>query len=101
VSETKHSPEPWVVIGDEEESWGIREATGGVIQWDFTEEDARRIVAAVNACKDLSTAALEAGVLGDALLALAVLVDPGEPAATRSLAHGQAQRSLRALGRIP
>jgi hypothetical protein len=89
VSDTKHSPEPWAymplhkVYGhpaperwDEAPQYGIVEVCeddpeiASLGPAGNPEADARRIVACVNACAGLSTEALEAGKLGEALDAL-------------------------------
>ncbi len=59
----EHSPEPWELVDHE----GHIEAADGVIvaliNGILHQADARRIVACVNACRDLPTKWLEAGQL--------------------------------------
>ncbi len=72
--ETKHSPEPWTWRRGSKMDAGMNEvvvgSTGSVVCATVpqsAEADARRIVAAVNACAGIPTAALEAGALAKAL----------------------------------
>lgn len=55
-----HSPEPWTQDGRY-----IRDANGAIVVRGRTETDARRIVAAVNATRDIPTDALEHWVVQD------------------------------------
>lgn len=71
----QHTPEPWTVQGWRssltESGYSIEAHAGTDDLGDFTRpEDARRAVAAVNACVGLSTDALEAGVVAQMLEAL-------------------------------
>ena len=64
---TEHTPEPWKSI--EEQFHGevmnfIGDKDGGTIGEIYTENDARRIVACVNACAGLPTEVLERYKLG-------------------------------------
>ena len=79
--------------------WSVKEG-GRVVALYLREEDARRIAAEHNACAGLDIGGLETGSVADALQALAVLCDDGEPAAARRLALGQGRHALRALGRL-
>lgn len=58
----QHTPEPWRIglCGTDAESWPIEDDSGYVHITDAHPEDARRIVAAVNACKRFRTELLEA-----------------------------------------
>jgi transposase len=55
---SNHTPEPWINCGTQKED--VRDADGFGICKART-NDARRIVACVNACKGLTTESLEAG----------------------------------------
>ena len=144
MSETNHSPEPWVIrlidewrdgepVGPDVRTFGrwagqrivegIYSAAPGmpaasgnfgdaepIIETDSgvygpSEPDARRIVACVNACAGIPTEALEAGALGKALDALAWHGHRGLPCPYASTAgpcrNCEADRALRALGRLP
>lgn len=63
---TNHSPEPWKVK-DLTEIWGDinNSVSGDFIQHRFLPEDARRIVACVNACAGITTEELENVGLGN------------------------------------
>ncbi len=115
MSETKHSPEPWHYVGDSgaiEDDEGVTCAEG----WgpgDLEDLNARRIVAAVNACAGISTEALESGALGEALNVLheaSSYADIIEPMLAKTCpGHAEALRrrlsdaanALRRLGRLP
>lgn len=102
--ETKHGSEPWAV--DPESPWTVKAADGlasALVPGGLPRQraDARRIVAAVNACAGIPTEALEKGDLAAALTAAVVTVDPGEPAASRRLGIMALRSLLRALGRLP
>ncbi len=117
MSETNHSPEPWRVVDETYVCFGPPDAAGRdtVAASAFQEEDARRIVAAVNACAGIPTEALESGALGKALDGLAFvlsLLDDERPmpafeaedvVAVMALLPRveQAREALRALGRLP
>jgi len=74
---TAHTPEPWRYVDEStpaDAEIGIRnfaiESASG--EWDiasliFNEANARRIVATINACKGISTDALEERVIGELL----------------------------------
>jgi len=87
MSETKWSPEPWR-IGQ----YHVKDADDGcvVAVSRIMESDARRAIAAVNACAGLSTEALESG----ALARLLALFDG-------TYTQGDIDAALRALGRLP
>jgi hypothetical protein len=79
---TTHTPEPWAQ--DSNELFAVTADKDGLIVaeteiHDRTDEEcyanARRIVAAVNACEGISTEALEQGAIAELLLQLRVLVD--------------------------
>lgn len=84
---TAHTPEPWQITGQscrdyEGAEIGTGNKTVAVILTadavEVTEEEranARRIVAAVNACKGISTEALEQGVVAELLQQLMLLAD--------------------------
>jgi hypothetical protein len=113
--ETKWSPEPWRVSA----SGFLCSATNLVLidsRGDVPPADLRRIVACVNACAGIPTAALEAGALAKALDALksaqsvlsavsaASLVDRSEWSLHKGMAEVVRDRlydMLRALGRLP
>ncbi|MEX0881133.1 MAG: hypothetical protein WEB59_08415 [Thermoanaerobaculia bacterium] len=58
--ETYHSPEPW-----RQDGRYIRDASGAIVVRGRTSADARRIVAAVNATRDMPTEALESWLVQD------------------------------------
>jgi hypothetical protein len=60
TDENAHSPEPWT-----QEGRYIRDATGAIVVRGKTFADARRIVAAVNATRDIPTDALENWLVQD------------------------------------
>lgn len=69
MGEQKHTPEPWVVVAKGDEADGVDyfinqesdcSISGLVASW-LSREDARRIVACVNACAGISTEGLESG----------------------------------------
>lgn len=108
MSETKHSQEPWGYHEHGDTSWEVvqrYESGHWVIGWGMPEADARRIVACVNACKGLSTEALESGALGKALDLLHqgfIPDDPDDmcPGDDLRCPECQAVSILRALGRL-
>ena len=59
---TEHTPEPWS-YGEDNDGWYV-EKDGLQIAHGLSEEDARRIVACVNACAGLPTEVLERYKLG-------------------------------------
>jgi len=59
----KHTKEPWEVAEDKCYMQQIVNSTGLCIAKLIEEEDAERIVACVNACKGITTEALEARVV--------------------------------------
>ena len=69
-----HTPGPWVLhdyAGGSWRRWGVTSEHSLEAVARFTKKaDARRAVAAVNACEGISTDALEAGVLGELVAAL-------------------------------
>lgn len=101
MSETKHSPEPWKLSHED-----IRDAEGRTVLvlsdlWcpvvdadEHADDLARRIVACVNACAGIPTAALESGALGKALDACAKAMTPP------NLLPWPWAAALRALGRL-
>lgn len=104
MSETKYSPEPWRALLNGSGPHSIATSASVVVSFCngiAKAEDARRIVACVNACAGIPTEALEAHTLTGAVRALAVLVDDGEPASCRRLAISEGRYHLRALGRLP
>ena len=79
----KHTPEPWFVQpSDNPGGLLIKPIPGQVVaqcdQVPEMEANARRIVAAVNACKGLGTEALERGVVLELREALAVVIEYAE-----------------------
>ena len=53
-AQLSHAPLPWVAVNYENEAgWTIDHAGDGSVACDLSEEDARRIVACVNACGDI------------------------------------------------
>jgi hypothetical protein len=86
ADETKHTPEPWHVMGDSivqtshitRDVWTIPHSDG----------DLHRIVACVNACAGLPTEALEAGALSEAIQAAQDLF-PFGPDHRTSLLRGE------------
>ncbi len=92
--ENKHSPEPWHYVGD---SGAIEDASGHMCAEAWVREDAnaRRIVAAVNACAGLSTEALEKGLIDQALSLLRYGYTNDEEI------ESSVVEVLRALGRLP
>lgn len=56
-----HTPEPWIFEAPDADHEGIiiGRRGGAVVDGDFTEANARRIVAAVNACESIPTEDLE------------------------------------------
>jgi hypothetical protein len=60
VESSTHSPEPW-----RQEGRYIRDARGSIVVRGKTPEDARRIVAAINATRDIPTDALERWLVQD------------------------------------
>jgi hypothetical protein len=127
MSETKHSPEPWgafrldVSGTDEFKAYTARCIDQGAPE-DFyivmvekpdgpadvchvgngptSAENARRIVACVNALAGIPTEALEAGALKRALVALEHAASPPGARVLRDI-RAEAQAALRALGRLP
>jgi hypothetical protein len=104
MSETKHSPEPWRFenIPGRKGAGAVRDVGDFVVARTLPEAmpgDARRIVAAVNACAGLPTEALESGVLALAIEALAALRTGNGPA--RGMGEVMAREALRQLGRLP
>src|SRR6266542_2122795 len=110
--ETKHSAEPWTRRRGSKADAGMNEvvvnSTGVVVCATVpqaAETDARRIVACVNACQDLPTAALEAGALAKALDVLAQLghgVSGHQYVTTAGPCRlCAADAALRSLGRLP
>lgn len=111
MAETKHSPEPW---RSDPDCGAILDSNDNICAeaWQYgtdpegtAEANERRIVAAVNACAGIPTAALESGALETALrrldtVAMAAEEDASAHVSTRSLAS-QARAALRALGRLP
>lgn len=89
MSEQKHTPEPWVIVAKGDEAEGVDyfinqekdcSISGLIASW-LSREDARRIVACVNAC---------VGVSNDALFDIAKLGGVG--AAIVDAAYYQRQR---------
>lgn len=114
--ETKHSPEPWTVTA-EDPAGGISDATGSQCAeaWPgcrhepedvngecmaVQDANARRIVAAVNACAGLPTSALEEGALAKALEVLEAAAQPPGTHTVKGLRQ-LAASALRSLGRLP
>ena len=60
IDDDAHSPEPWT-----QEGRYIRDAAGAIVVRGKTYSDARRIVAAVNATRDIPTDALENWLVQD------------------------------------
>lgn len=77
MTDQKHTPEPWRIGWDSEDEccFAVTDYPGAkLIAGDIErEEDARRIVAVVNACEGISTEALENGVVKELLEALEAL----------------------------
>ena len=105
MSETKHSPEPWGIspahsgdVLEANEGWKVAECWDPEATPGTSADNARRIVACVNALAGIPTEALEAGRLAEAL----------EYAAACAASDGWASEidpsslaALRALGRLP
>ena len=85
--ETYHSPEPWTQDGRY-----IRDAKDAIVVRGRTLADARRIVAAINATRDIPTDALEHWLVQD-------VSDPGRPAGSRD--RDQRRGRQLALRRAP
>ena len=121
MSETKWSPAFWDPPQGHETVVSVP-AIAEVIQGNdhgpgVSAADARRIVAAINACAGISTEALEAGALGEALEALAGRSGKGHNIGTAGIVRcGECHhppggplhfddcsvgQALRALGRLP
>ena len=104
MSEAKHSPEPWRALLNGDGPHSIADPDSRVVV-SFVDgilraEDARRIVAAVNACAGIPIEALEAGAIERALdrLKEALLCyDARMPAGWVN----ETNAALRALGRLP
>lgn len=90
MSKPKHTPEPWKYTDDPSDGccWTHHVETvardpqmpdyaHGSVADISGEENARRIVACVNACAGIPTEALEAGVIGDAYAALSDVLNQG------------------------
>jgi hypothetical protein len=114
VSESKHSPEPWAIIRGHETGrpMGLVAGEEHVVCWggisrsasEVGDANARRIVAAVNACAGIPTEALEAGALGKALDLLKFgSIDESDPCQgdEPGCPECEAVNVLRALGRLP
>ncbi len=100
-AETQHSPEPWRALLNGSGPHSIA-TKASVVVVSFcagieNPDDARRIVACVNACAGIPTAALEAGALEEALDALAD--EPTEGHETPK--WWRRYQALRTLGRDP
>jgi hypothetical protein len=96
MSETRHSPEPWVAYrypGDR--SWDVHDADPEqvVVAAGLGKEDARRITACVNACVGIPTEALEAGHLAQVIRWFADIVRRDD-----EMLAAPAYDALRALG---
>lgn len=61
IKHEAHTPEPWIFEAPDADHEGIiiGRRGGAVVDGDFTEANARRIVACVNACAGIETYALE------------------------------------------
>ena len=107
--EIKHSPEPWVIDDRDGRPYAINAGREKVIVWGGIAcrattgiDNARRIVACVNACAGIPTEALEAGALAQALdAAAAVLRAPAEGRRWMRPEVDAIYSTLRALGRLP
>jgi len=76
-----HSPEPWI-----QEGRYIRDAAGAIVVRGRSYADARRIVAAVNATREIPTSALESWMIQDVSdpktrpdLEVAIVEEPADP----------------------
>ncbi|HEY7330684.1 MAG TPA: hypothetical protein VH592_23795 [Gemmataceae bacterium] len=76
-----HTPEPWRIIGktvkctDHGRLYNIARVDNKLFTGEANEANARRICAAVNACKGISTEALEQGIVADLLAHLKTLLE--------------------------
>lgn len=106
-----HEPEPWSVKGKKEiETWNgmylnFITAEGHIAEVALCsyETDARRIVACVNACASISTAALEAGAVRELVEAMETIANKpiGPPEASAEFVLNEIVRIGRtALARI-
>jgi hypothetical protein len=104
MSETKHSPEPWTDLADGIDGPAnshpvvdvdthslVARAYGDEV--DEAEANARRIVACVNACAGIPTAALESGALAEAIRAAQDLF-PWGPDHSQAMLRGDALKRL-------
>jgi hypothetical protein len=108
ADETKWAPEPWSIdetdrtIVDAKDS-AVVVADDYALDWTAWGPDSRRrIVACVNACTGIPSAALEAGLLTKALdlVAVGFLADECD-GTTEGCPSCEARRLLKALGRVP
>lgn len=72
----KHTPEPWYELNTgNHQGLIISEITTDNVAVTYAKKDARRIVAAVNACRGIGTEALEAGVVKDLIKSARAVLD--------------------------